>query len=252
MAFPMELVIISDPSQLDIQIIVVEKRCTENSLLESFSVDLEQLSSIELGKRKIFYRNGKKQGLCVFSYETKEQFIECLLSLFRIKNLHAIAIMADIVDTYSESINEFMVIHEDITFVKLVSEKFLRSKLKEYSDMLNVISPLEIKSQPEDNPEKRIVKQKIETAKEMDEDLFERLRRWRLQVAREMDVPAFIIFPNTTLQNLSAVKPKTIEELLSVRGIGKTKAEQYGDTLLSIINSNSSDIRCKMAKIHQD
>jgi len=46
-------------------------------------------------------------------------------------------------------------------------------------------------------------------------------------------LPAYIIFPDRTLQELARVKPQSDAELLEVRGIGPAKARQFGKETLA-------------------
>ncbi len=71
-----------------------------------------------------------------------------------------------------------------------------------------------------------------------DDQLFESLRQWRRQLASRMGVPAFVIYPDKTLQELSRHKPTTDEELLRVRGIGPVKARQFGKETLAVIRES--------------
>jgi ATP-dependent DNA helicase RecQ len=62
------------------------------------------------------------------------------------------------------------------------------------------------------------------------------LRQWRRQKAASMGgVPAYIVYPDSTLQALAARLPKTEEELLEVRGIGPAKASRFGEETLAVI-----------------
>lgn len=64
----------------------------------------------------------------------------------------------------------------------------------------------------------------------------EALRKWRRQKALDMGgVPAYIIYPDATLQALASRLPKTEEELLEVRGIGPAKASRFGAETLAVI-----------------
>ncbi|WP_422358576.1 DNA helicase RecQ [Reichenbachiella sp.] len=58
--------------------------------------------------------------------------------------------------------------------------------------------------------------------------LFERLRALRKQIAEAQGVPAYVVFSDSTLQELSTHKPTTDDELLNISGIGQRKADQYG------------------------
>ncbi|MEM1054297.1 MAG: ATP-dependent DNA helicase RecQ [Bacteroidota bacterium] len=66
-------------------------------------------------------------------------------------------------------------------------------------------------------------------------DLFERLREWRTETAREKEVPPYVVFDDKTLRALALAVPETEDELLSVKGIGPTKAERYGGAVLAIL-----------------
>ncbi|HXI83319.1 MAG TPA: RecQ family ATP-dependent DNA helicase [Verrucomicrobiae bacterium] len=69
-----------------------------------------------------------------------------------------------------------------------------------------------------------------------DEKLFDALRAWRRDKAAALgNVPAYIIYPDRTLQELARVKPQSDAELLEVRGIGPAKARQFGKETLAMI-----------------
>ncbi|MEF9918730.1 MAG: DNA helicase RecQ [Eubacterium sp.] len=68
-------------------------------------------------------------------------------------------------------------------------------------------------------------------------ELFERLRTLRTKIATEQHVPAYIVFSNATLADMSAKAPTTTEAFLDVSGVGNAKLEKYGDAFLGEINS---------------
>src|SRR5690625_3614509 len=72
-------------------------------------------------------------------------------------------------------------------------------------------------------------------AAEADPELFERLRQWRAQVATETDKPAFTILHDSTLVAIAAAQPKDLRQLALLRGIGPTKLEAYGPSVLALI-----------------
>jgi ATP-dependent DNA helicase RecQ len=76
-----------------------------------------------------------------------------------------------------------------------------------------------------------------EAWKDVDHDLFERLRAVRLRIARERGVPPYVIFHDTTLRELARLKPRHVEELQTVKGIGARKAEQLGEAFVDEIRS---------------
>jgi ATP-dependent DNA helicase RecQ len=73
--------------------------------------------------------------------------------------------------------------------------------------------------------------------KDVDHDLFDRLRAVRLRLARERGVPPYVIFHDTTLRELARLKPRSIDELTGVYGIGARKAQQVGEAFVDEIQS---------------
>ena len=72
---------------------------------------------------------------------------------------------------------------------------------------------------------------------DVDDDVVERLRQWRLERSREDGVPAFVVFHDSTLRELAAAQPRSRGELASIKGLGPTKLERYGDDLLAVLAS---------------
>jgi ATP-dependent DNA helicase RecQ len=66
----------------------------------------------------------------------------------------------------------------------------------------------------------------------VDRELFELLRRLRRDLARQRNVPAYIVFGDSTLRELSRKQPQTPEEMLRISGVGLKKLEQYGEPIL--------------------
>jgi len=73
----------------------------------------------------------------------------------------------------------------------------------------------------------------------IDKQLFEILRSVRAEIAKEQSLPAFVIFHDSTLTDMCAKLPKTEEEFLEVSGVGKVKAERYGERFLDAINGHN-------------
>jgi ATP-dependent DNA helicase RecQ len=70
-----------------------------------------------------------------------------------------------------------------------------------------------------------------------DSDLFDVLREVRLRLARERGVPPYVIFHDTTLRDMVERRPKTIEDLHEVYGVGAKKAADFGDAFLDAIRT---------------
>lgn len=69
----------------------------------------------------------------------------------------------------------------------------------------------------------------------VDEELREFLKEWRRNAARERNRPAFLVMHDTTLEQICAVRPKTLGQLCKVSGIGEAKCEEYGQEILDVL-----------------
>lgn len=65
--------------------------------------------------------------------------------------------------------------------------------------------------------------------------LLEALRKERNSIARERRVKKFMIVHDAALQQMAVDIPRSLTDLLNIRGIGQDKAERYGVTFLNII-----------------
>jgi ATP-dependent DNA helicase RecQ len=61
-----------------------------------------------------------------------------------------------------------------------------------------------------------------------------RLRAWRKAEAAETGKPAFFVFSDAILRALAVAAPRTIPELMTIRGIGPGKADRYGAAICSL------------------
>lgn len=76
-----------------------------------------------------------------------------------------------------------------------------------------------------------------EEAGSVNAGLYERLRDLRYSIAAEQKVPAYIVFTNAALSDMARKLPVTEEEFLEVSGVGKAKAEMYGERFIKEIKS---------------
>ena len=85
----------------------------------------------------------------------------------------------------------------------------------------------------------RPARRRRDSAAEQDFDLpadallrFKALRSWRASTARRQNVPAYVIFPDSTLRSIALHAPEDLDELARIPGIGAIKLERYGEDLL--------------------
>ena len=72
-------------------------------------------------------------------------------------------------------------------------------------------------------------------AADVDPTLREALRVWRSERASRDRVPAYVVFHDSTLDELARQKPATLRAMSAISGIGPTKLERYGDEVLAIV-----------------
>jgi ATP-dependent DNA helicase RecQ len=73
-----------------------------------------------------------------------------------------------------------------------------------------------------------------------DRVLFDALRSYRLKRASAQGVPPYVIASDRSLREIAAERPRSIEELLLVHGIGPAKAKRYGKGLLKVVRENAN------------
>ena len=57
----------------------------------------------------------------------------------------------------------------------------------------------------------------------------------RLEIARAQKQPPFVIFHDSVLIGIAKARPRTLEELRLVQGVGPAKLERYGEILLKVV-----------------
>jgi ATP-dependent DNA helicase RecQ len=70
---------------------------------------------------------------------------------------------------------------------------------------------------------------------ETNQSLYEHLRLLRQKLAKQISKPAFVVFSNASLKDMSAKAPTTLDAFLEVNGVGEHKAEHYGKQFIEAI-----------------
>jgi ATP-dependent DNA helicase RecQ len=66
--------------------------------------------------------------------------------------------------------------------------------------------------------------------------LFEMLKELRKKVAKEKNLPPFVIFLETSLEDMATQYPTTVQELEKIQGVSKGKAIRYGKVFVDVIS----------------
>ena len=66
--------------------------------------------------------------------------------------------------------------------------------------------------------------------------IYQKLIDFRTKISLEKNIPAYLILTNKTIIEIVDKKPKNKQDLFLIKGIEKKKIDQYGDTILKILN----------------
>jgi superfamily I DNA/RNA helicase len=69
--------------------------------------------------------------------------------------------------------------------------------------------------------------------------LLQQLKQWRNSKAQSIGIPSYMIFPNTTLEELVSKMPQSKSELFHISGLGPTKIAKYGDEIIEVITGKN-------------
>ena len=83
----------------------------------------------------------------------------------------------------------------------------------------------------------KTVKRQTKTplASDIDVKLWEALRECRRLFAEELGVPPYVIFHDSSLQEMCRALPRTMEEFNLISGVGERKMEKYGPAFMEVI-----------------
>ena len=71
--------------------------------------------------------------------------------------------------------------------------------------------------------------------------LFSRLREFRKREAAKEKVPPYVIFTDEQLAAIVKKNPSEAEEIGAINGIGQSKIEKYGNTVIEILKGVSGN-----------
>ncbi len=66
---------------------------------------------------------------------------------------------------------------------------------------------------------------------------YEALRLWRLAEAKGQSIPPYVIFHDSVLREIAAVRPGSLDELAQIKGVGASKLDRYGRFVLGVLSA---------------
>ena len=79
---------------------------------------------------------------------------------------------------------------------------------------------------------------RVTLAPEIDVELWEKLRDCRRQFAEELGVPPYVIFHDSTLQEMCVRLPRDLEDFADLSGVGERKLLKYGPAFITEITEH--------------
>jgi ATP-dependent DNA helicase RecQ len=67
------------------------------------------------------------------------------------------------------------------------------------------------------------------------EGSFAALRAWRATEAKAQGIPPYVIFHDSVLRDIAAVRPRSLDELGEIKGVGASKLHRYGARVLGVL-----------------
>ena len=84
---------------------------------------------------------------------------------------------------------------------------------------------------------------------EEDAPLLSALKAKRRFFAEQMNAPAYIIFNDRTLIEMAEKKPRNLDEMAQIGGVGAKKLESYGSAFLQVITGAQEDVHPARRKL---
>ena len=72
----------------------------------------------------------------------------------------------------------------------------------------------------------------------VDDPVFEALRATRRELAKEAGVPPYVIFHDSALREMAALRPTSLAALGRIAGIGQRKLDAYGQAFLDTLRAH--------------
>jgi len=167
---------------------------------------------------------GMTLDLCIM--DIGKNIFECgqtYVALSRVKNLEGLYLIS----FDSKSIKTKTIVkgfYNKYEIEKLSKQERISEK-KRLRKLINRFNEDILEKSPEKSPEK---------SKELNMDLLNELKKYRLDKSKEKNIPVYCILNNYTIELISEYIPKSNAELLSIKGIGETKLELYGNDINDI------------------
>lgn len=126
-------------------------------------------------------------------------------------------------------------------------EKLMDSALSMIVNKINSLNKKSVAITENKNDVKPVVNQD-EPLNVEDAKLFEELRQLRMRISNEEGFAPYFVFYDSALKSIAKQRPKTLEDMLKLHGIGQKKVDKFGKAFLNVVKEfeeNSNGNRSK-------
>lgn len=169
------------------------------------------------------------------------------IKAFGFNNLSTYGIMHDYTKDTIKDLIYYLITEE---YIKTIGDKFpILALSPTANNILFGDKQVFIKRKIEKIIPKEIYSSNPETNLNYDKNLFETLRTLRKEIAEANNIAPFIVFPDTSLKEMSTYFPTTAQNMLKINGVGTNKLEKYGNKFIDLIHKYVVDNNIEIPEI---
>lgn len=229
--------------------------CLRKSILEYFG---EENVDDKCGNCSVCNDNEEKEDITVLAqkiiscvYRMKEKYGAILIAevLRGSKNQKVLKFGLDKLSTYS-IIKEYTVKEIQEIINKLIADDYLVLSQGQYPVVkMNKRSIDVLKGN-----EKVFMKinKKVKKIANTGNELFDVLRDLRKEISTKENIPPYIVFSDASLKEMSTYMPEGEDEFLTIKGVGQSKLEKYGDVFMQKIDEYRKSKNIKTKEVKQE
>ncbi|MDD4244484.1 MAG: HRDC domain-containing protein [Bacilli bacterium] len=107
---------------------------------------------------------------------------------------------------------------------------------------MDYVKMFNLKIKPKEQVQLEEVKEEVKVLDEdsipvINDDLYEKLKNYRIQKAKEKNIPLYYVYNNKEMEDVVLNQPTTKEQLLSIKGFGEKKWEDFGNDIIEMVKS---------------
>lgn len=213
--------------------------CLRKYILEYFG---EENIEDKCGNCSVCNDNEEKEDITVLAqkiiscvYRMKERYGSILIAqvLRGSKNQKLLNFGLDKLSTYA-IVKEYTVKEIQEIINKLIADDYLVLSQGQYPVVKMNNKSIEVLKGNENVFMK--INKKVKKISKTDNDLFDILKEFRKEISTRENIPPYIVFSDASLKEMSVYMPENEEEFLTIKGVGQSKLEKYGEIFIDKIN----------------